>query len=102
MDGELPLDERHATVEQMEAWKRGTCCHRINLAHMWSRATLFLVITSGCVPIDLNGAESPDETSIREILRAETEAWDRGDGIAWAKDFTEDADLVDLRGDVLH
>ena len=68
---------------------------------MSSRAIL-LVIASGCVAINLNGAESPEETSIHEILRAQTEAWNRGDGIAWAKEFTDDADLVDIRGDALH
>jgi uncharacterized protein (TIGR02246 family) len=68
---------------------------------MLSRVIL-LVITSGCAAINLNAAQSPDETSIREILRVQTEAWNRGDGIAWAKEFTDDCDFVNMRGDTLH
>ena len=67
---------------------------------MLSRVIL-LVIASGCAAINLNAAQSPDETSIREILRAQTEAWNRGDGIACAKEFTHDSDFVNLRGDTL-
>jgi uncharacterized protein (TIGR02246 family) len=39
---------------------------------------------------------------IIEILREQAEAWNRGDGVAWAKDFTDDCDFVNLRGDILH
>jgi uncharacterized protein (TIGR02246 family) len=66
------------------------------------RRVILLVITSGCVAINLFAAQSPDETSIREILRVQTEAWNRGDGIAWAREFTDDCDFVNMRGDTLH
>jgi uncharacterized protein (TIGR02246 family) len=39
---------------------------------------------------------------ILEILREQTEAWNRGDGVAWAKEFTDDCDFVNLRGGILH
>jgi uncharacterized protein (TIGR02246 family) len=68
---------------------------------MLSHVTL-LVIASGCAAINLDAAQSPDETSIRKILRAQNEAWNRGDGIAWAKEFTDDCDFVNIRGDTLH
>ena len=68
---------------------------------MLSRLIL-LVITSGCVGINLNAAQSPDEISIREILRLQSEAWNRGDGIAWGREFTDDCDFVNMRGATLH
>jgi uncharacterized protein (TIGR02246 family) len=40
--------------------------------------------------------------AILEILRGQTEAWNRGDGVAWAKEFTDDCDFVNLRGVILH
>ena len=30
---------------------------------------------------------------ILEILREQTEAWNRGDGVAWSKEFTDDCDF---------
>ncbi|MGA2118104.1 MAG: SgcJ/EcaC family oxidoreductase [Bryobacteraceae bacterium] len=68
---------------------------------MLSRVIL-IAITSGCAAVNLNAAQSPDETAIREILRAQTEAWSHGDGIAWAREFRDDSDFVNLRGDTLH
>jgi uncharacterized protein (TIGR02246 family) len=65
-------------------------------------AIILLAITSGCVGINVNAAQSQDETSIREILRLQTEAWNRGDSIAWAKEFTDDSDFVNMRGNTLH
>ena len=47
-------------------------------------------------------AQQPDETGIREILRVQTEAWNQGDGKAWARDFSDDSDFVNVRGDVFH
>ena len=38
---------------------------------------------------------------ILEILREQTEAWNRADGVAWAKPFTDDCDFVNLRGSVI-
>jgi uncharacterized protein (TIGR02246 family) len=38
---------------------------------------------------------------ILEILREQTEAWNRADGAEWSKDFTDDCDFVNLRGNVL-
>ncbi|MBV9763261.1 MAG: SgcJ/EcaC family oxidoreductase [Acidobacteriaceae bacterium] len=63
---------------------------------------ILLLITSGCVAINLNAAQSSYEISIREILRLQTEAWNRGDGIEWAREFTDDCDFVNMRGDTLH
>jgi uncharacterized protein (TIGR02246 family) len=38
---------------------------------------------------------------VLEILREQTEAWNRVDGAAWSKYFTDDCDFVNLRGGVL-
>src|ERR1700733_7832270 len=40
--------------------------------------------------------------AILDILREQSEAWNRGDGVAWAKEFTDDCDFVNLRGEILH
>jgi uncharacterized protein (TIGR02246 family) len=66
------------------------------------RRVILLVTAWNCLAINLAAAQSPDETSIREILRAQTDAWNRGDGIAWAKEFTDDGEYVNIRGDILH
>jgi uncharacterized protein (TIGR02246 family) len=47
-------------------------------------------------------AQTLDESFIRDILRVQTEAWNRGDGIAWAREFTDDCDFVNIGGGVLH
>jgi uncharacterized protein (TIGR02246 family) len=66
------------------------------------RRVILLMIASGFVAISLSAAQSSDESSIHEILRIQTEAWNHGDGIAWAKDFTDDCDFVNIRGDTYH
>lgn len=51
------------------------------------------MIASGCVAINLIAAENPGETSIHEILRAQTEAWNRADGMAWQRNLLTTAIL---------
>ena len=63
---------------------------------------ILLLAASIFLAINLGAAQTQDETSIREMLRAQTEAWNRGDGIAWARGFTDDSEYVNIRGDVLH
>jgi uncharacterized protein (TIGR02246 family) len=36
------------------------------------------------------------------MLDAESAAWNRGDGASWASAFTEDADFVNILGQVFH
>jgi uncharacterized protein (TIGR02246 family) len=60
--------------------------------------SILLVAAWSC----LATAQSADEPAIRDILRAQAEAWNRGDGIAWAKQFTDDGEYISIRGDILH
>ncbi len=46
-------------------------------------------------------ADASDEMLIRKLLTEQSAAWNRGDGAAWARDFTDDADFVNIRGDVI-
>lgn len=41
-----------------------------------------------------------DEHVLREMISAQEAAWNRGDAVAWASPFTENARFVTLRGDV--
>jgi uncharacterized protein (TIGR02246 family) len=70
-----------------------------NLASM--RNVILLAITACFATIRVT-AQSPDEAAIREILRVQTDAWNRGDGVAWAREFTDDSDFVNMRGGTYH
>jgi uncharacterized protein (TIGR02246 family) len=70
--------------------------------HPILHGVLLLMIASGGLAISRGAAESSDEASLHEILRMQTEAWNHGDGVAWAKEFTDDCDFVNLRGGTLH
>ena len=41
-----------------------------------------------------------DEPVIWKIVTDQVAAWNKGDGVAWAQDFSEDADFINIRGDV--
>jgi uncharacterized protein (TIGR02246 family) len=66
------------------------------------RRVILLMLTSGWLVIGVNAAENSVESSIHEILEMQTKAWNRGDGVAWAKEFTDDCDFVNIRGETLH
>jgi uncharacterized protein (TIGR02246 family) len=43
----------------------------------------------------------PDsDTALEQIIRQQEAAWNAGDGLAWASAFTDDADYVNVLGDV--
>lgn len=64
-------------------------------------AVLFLIASACLIPVPLS-AQGADESALREMLRVQTAAWNRGDGPGWAKDFTDDCDFINIRGDVFH
>ncbi|HLL51958.1 MAG TPA: SgcJ/EcaC family oxidoreductase [Myxococcaceae bacterium] len=39
-----------------------------------------------------------DEAALRELVAAQAEAWNRHDAAAWSRDFTDDADFVNIAG----
>ena len=43
-----------------------------------------------------------DEATLRQMVAAQAEAWNRGDATAWSKDFAADADFVNIFGMVFH
>jgi uncharacterized protein (TIGR02246 family) len=48
--------------------------------------------------LDKTTAHSTDETAIRDLYQQLLDAWGRGDGQAYAAQFTEDADYVAFEG----
>ncbi|WNG41690.1 SgcJ/EcaC family oxidoreductase [Archangium violaceum] len=56
---------------------------------------LFLVST-GCAHMD----HAQDEMEIRQLVAAQTEAWNKGDAAAWTKDFTPDSEFINIVGSV--
>ena len=69
-----------------------------------SASALFLaVVLSLLVAPEVARADEPrgkDETVLRQLVAAQTEAWNRHDAAAWSKDFAPDADFVNIVGTV--
>ena len=55
-----------------------------------------LCLSTACA--DANHAQ--DEADIRQLVAAQTEGWNRGDATVWSKDFTTDADFINIVGSV--
>ncbi|GAA3824536.1 hypothetical protein GCM10022226_51540 [Sphaerisporangium flaviroseum] len=53
-------------------------------------------------PVPESGRTDPDLTALRHIWERQAEAWARGDGNAYAMNYTPDADLVNIKGEHLH
>ena len=45
-------------------------------------------------------ANTGGRTHMEQLLDAQATAWNQGDGTAWAAAFSDDADFVNIRGDV--
>jgi len=43
-----------------------------------------------------------DEATLRQMVAAQAEAWNRGDATAWTQDFAEDSDFVNIFGMVFN
>lgn len=43
-------------------------------------------------------AQVPDEIAIRKILSEQTKAWNQHDAQAWVRDFSQDADFINIIG----
>jgi uncharacterized protein (TIGR02246 family) len=67
------------------------------------RASFLAVLLSlvvGVPAVHADEARSPDEAAIRQLIAAQTEAWNRHDAAAWSKDFAPDADFINIVGTV--
>jgi len=69
---------------------------------VFPRASFLAVLMSlALVPtVHAEEARSQDEAVIRQMVSAQTEAWNRHDAAAWSKDFAPDADFVNIVGTV--
>lgn len=66
--------------------------------HRWILFGLLLIAsTQGFGQMETHIA---DEPVIQKIVADQVVAWNKGDGVAWVQDFSEDADFINLRGDV--
>jgi len=67
-----------------------------------SASFLAVVLSLMLVPVAARADDprAPDEAAIRQIVAAQTEAWNRHDAVAWSKDFEPDADFVNIFGAV--
>jgi uncharacterized protein (TIGR02246 family) len=52
----------------------------------------------GTTPAQNLRTDAKDEAAIRAVLAGLVDAWNRGDGAAWGKAFTEDADFTVWNG----
>ncbi len=66
------------------------------------RASFLAVLVSlALVPaVHADEARGQDEAVIRQLVAAQTEAWNRHDAAAWSKDFAPDADFINIVGTV--
>lgn len=61
----------------------------------------FLAVLLLLVPVvHAEEARSQDEATIRQLVAAQAEAWNRHDAAAWSKDFAPDADFINIVGSV--
>lgn len=70
---------------------------------MHSRRTLLWISTVFLVSIPsllatAHAPDAPDETAIRTILVEQTNAWNQDDAQAWVRDFSKDADFINIIG----
>lgn len=47
-------------------------------------------------------SQSHQDAAVRALIDAQVQAWNSGDGNAWARQFTDDANFINVRGDIFH
>ncbi len=60
--------------------------------------TAVLMTTTGC-GVGVHAAETA-QTAIEQMLTAEQTAWNAGDSVSYAEEYTDDADFINIRGQV--
>jgi uncharacterized protein (TIGR02246 family) len=70
-----------------------------------SSGALFLAVVLSLVLVPVGAqadkAHGQDEAAIRQLVAAQTEAWNRHDAKAWCKDFAPDAEFINILGTIL-
>src|SRR5271170_6411716 len=69
----------------------------MGLIHTLCVVTLAFATAAAAPQSDL----SPDP-ALTQLVHQQEAAWNAGDGAAWASVFTDDADFINIRGDVFH
>ena len=57
---------------------------------------LVVALATGCRPTQSSG----DEDAVRTVIQALDDAWNRGDGTAWADHYAEDGEFINILGTV--
>jgi uncharacterized protein (TIGR02246 family) len=68
------------------------------------RFNLLLFLIIGSVVARSSGAQTAlsPESQIQKILSAQEVAWNVGDSVSWGSAFTDDADFINILGQVFH
>jgi uncharacterized protein (TIGR02246 family) len=63
-----------------------------------------LTVTVGLISTGCNGgvhaAQDAPQTAVEKLLAIEQTAWNAGDSVAYAAEYTDDADFINIRGQV--
>ncbi len=74
------------------------------------RRWVFLAVVTSLVLAPVAGAQAPrasvpqaaaqgrEEAALRQLVAEQTEAWNRGDAVAWSKDFAPEARFINIAG----
>jgi len=57
------------------------------------------IISTGCAG-GVHAAQDPPQTAIEKLLAIEQTAWNAGDSVAYADAYTDDADFINIRGQI--
>ena len=66
----------------------------------WKGALIMTLTIVSTVCGGVKAAEDTPQTAIEKILATEQSAWNAGDSISYANEFTDDADFVNIRGQI--
>jgi uncharacterized protein (TIGR02246 family) len=70
----------------------------MKLIHLCLAAMVLISVSTSAIAAQA----SSDESSINEVMARQQQAWNAADSHAWAADYVEDADFVNILGTVLH
>jgi len=58
------------------------------------------IVTTGCGAGKVQAASETPQSAVEKMLTVEQEAWIAGDSVAYADEYTDDADFINIRGQV--
>jgi uncharacterized protein (TIGR02246 family) len=57
------------------------------------------ILSTGC-GAGVHAAQDPPQTAIEKLLAIAQTAWNGGDSVAYADEYTDDADFINIRGQI--